>query len=209
MTTSTLQQELTDARTQLMSLSTEQYHQMIEAGILVSGDPYELLDGVLVLKDRSKLGEPEMTVASHHAFAVQRLAALTAQLESLGCFMRTQNPVTFAPIQEPEPDGAIVLGQPADYLNNHPGPDDITCVIEVADASLRRDRTTKLRIYAQAGIRQYIIINLVEGVVEEHTQPKADQGQYDQLRTLGRDGVIEFFCAGDSRLPVNIASLLP
>ena len=209
MMTHTLQQELTDARTQLMSLSTDQYHQMIEAGILVSGDPYELLDGVLVLKDRSKLGEPEMTVGSHHATSLRMLSSLNARLDAMGCILQTQLPITIPPRHEPEPDGAIIVGKMSDYEDHHPGPSDITCVIEVADASLRRDRTTKLRIYAQAGIRQYIIINLVEGVVEEHTQPKADQGQYDQMRTLGRDDVIELFCAGDSRLPVNVASLLP
>jgi hypothetical protein len=34
----------------IMRLSVEQYHRMMEAGILWSGDPVELLEGWLVIK---------------------------------------------------------------------------------------------------------------------------------------------------------------
>jgi len=39
-------------------------------------------------------------------------------------------------------------------------------VIEVAGSSLERDRTIKQRIYATAGISQYVIVNLVHSRVE-------------------------------------------
>lgn len=35
----------------LAPLTVEQYHRMLEEGPLQSGDPIELLDGLLVLKD--------------------------------------------------------------------------------------------------------------------------------------------------------------
>ena len=44
-------------------------------------------------------------------------------------------------------------------------------MIEVADSSLGLDRTTKLGIYAAAGIPQYVIVNLPERVVEVYTVP--------------------------------------
>ena len=36
-----------------MAISVEQYHQMIRLGILPEGAPVELIDGLLVWKDRS------------------------------------------------------------------------------------------------------------------------------------------------------------
>lgn len=52
-------------------LTVDQYHRMIDSGILREGEPIELLDGVLVYKDRSDRGEDPMTVGKRHALAVQ------------------------------------------------------------------------------------------------------------------------------------------
>ncbi len=43
--------------------------------------------------------------------------------------------------------------------------------IEVSDSSLKQDRTTKLEIYAEAGIPWYWIVNLQSKVIEVHSQP--------------------------------------
>jgi Uma2 family endonuclease len=73
------------------------------------------------------------------------------------------------------------------YVDRHPGPEDVALVVEVADASLQRDRVFKRRLYAQAGIPAYWIINLVEGRVEVYTDPSgpADQPDYRQHLSLG------------------------
>ena len=47
--------------------------------------------------------------------------------------------------------------------------------MEVADSSLVRDRQSKARIYARAGIARYLIVNLVDRVVEIHTDPVDDE----------------------------------
>jgi hypothetical protein len=39
-----------------VSLTVEQYHRMIRSGILLEGAPVELIDGLLVWKDRSARG---------------------------------------------------------------------------------------------------------------------------------------------------------
>ena len=107
--------ELVDGSALMMPLTVEQHRRMIEAGILQSGDPYELLDGFLVRKDRSAAGADPMSVDPHHAWVVAKLAALTTRLKRLGYFMRTQQPVTLPPHDEPEPDGAVVRGTEDDY----------------------------------------------------------------------------------------------
>lgn len=51
-------------------------------------------------------------------------------------------------------------------------------MIEVADSSLELDRTTKLAIYARAGIPVYLIVNPVERTLELHTTPTRRSSRY-------------------------------
>ena len=47
-------------------------------------------------------------------------------------------------------------------------------MIEVSDATLRRDRTLKLTIYARARIPVYWIVNLVDNRLEVYSDPFGD-----------------------------------
>src|SRR5205807_1075393 len=143
---------LCEDRTGLVPINVEQYHQMIEKGILPEDSSIELLEGQLFRKDRSHLGEDPMTVGHEHAWAIRKLASLKPELEQRGWVLQTQLPITLLPNNEPEPDAAIVRAPESNYRNRHRIPQDIACVIEVADSSLHRDRTTKLRAYARGGI---------------------------------------------------------
>lgn len=72
--------------------------------------------------------------------------------------LRTQEPIRLNDYSEPEPDVAVVQVNPLDYADHHPTPEEVYLVIEVADRSLSKDRETKARIYAQAGIADYWIL---------------------------------------------------
>jgi Uma2 family endonuclease len=141
--------------------------------------------------------------------AISNLTRLDRKLERLGCHIRIQLPISLPPADEPEPDGAVVAGDPSVYLSRHPGKDDVTCVIEVADSSLQQDRNTKSRIYASAGIPMYLIVNLVEATVEQYTQPSPKMGRFEQSAVLRRGDKIEFPAAGGKVLKVAVRSLLP
>lgn len=182
MTESTLI-ECRDPRTSLFPLTVEQYHEMIERGILPEGEPYELLNGAIIRKDRSAMGEDAMTVGHAHSWAVSAIEELNPLLRKLGCYARIQQPISLPPHDEPEPDGAIVRGRKEDYSDRHPSAGDVLCVIEVADSSLRRDRSTKLKIYATGNVPRYFIINLQQRVIEEYTQPLPMEGRYDESAT--------------------------
>jgi Uma2 family endonuclease len=56
-------------------------------------------------------------------------------------------------------------------------------VIEVADTSLDYDRETKGPLYAENGIAEYWIVNLVDRCLEVYRQPQTD-GTYGDVRTL-------------------------
>lgn len=146
-------------------LSVAQYHQMIEADILTPDDRVELLEGWLISKMPKK---PPHSVATKLTRDV-----LTALLPS-GWFVNTQEPITLAD-SEPEPDAVIVRGGTRDYLDRHPGPQDIPLVVEVADPTIARDRKLKQRIYARAGIPVYWIINPRARRVEVYSTPTADE----------------------------------
>ena len=71
---------------------------------------------------------------------------------------------------EPEPDVVVASSpDPRDVGTecSHP-----LLVIEVADSSLRFDREVKASLYAEAGIVEYWIINLVNDVLEVHRDPE-------------------------------------
>ena len=153
---------------------------MIKAGIVHEGAPIELIDGVLVHKDRSASGEDPMSIGKEHRLVVSLLAELDPELARRGCHIQTQNPVSLPPYDEPEPDGAILRGRPRAYTDRVPGGGDVGSVIEVADSSLAYDRKTKLALYARAGIAQYVIVNLNGRCIEIYEQPHSD-GSYQEI----------------------------
>lgn len=118
---------------ELLTLTVDQYHRMLETGILTNGEPIELLDGLLVVKDRGRA----RTLSPLHALLVSRLMKLAPEIEALGAHLRLQSPITIAPRNEPEPDGFIVAGSIEDFADRHPGPGDVSCVIEVAESSIK------------------------------------------------------------------------
>ncbi|HRC86517.1 MAG TPA: Uma2 family endonuclease [Thermoanaerobaculia bacterium] len=189
---------------ELAGLTVEQYHQMLETGILEDGDPIELLDGLLVQKDRGGAG---MTISPRHRLTVMALMRLDRFLADRGCHVMLQSPLTILPKNEPEPDGMIVQGEPARYRDRHPGPEEVSCLIEVADSSLRRDRGWKQRIYASAGIPQYLILNLLENQVECHESPEGES--YRVRQVLGPGEQVELLLPeGGGRLSVPVSTLL-
>ena len=192
----------------LRRISSGEYERMIEQGILRSGEPYELLDGLLVFKDRSARGEDPMTIGRDHLMAVQMLAMLSGKLRRHGCYMQTQGPVVMPNFSEPEPDGAIIAGRPTDYSAAKPSVKDVGCVIEVADSSLEHDRKVKLSSYAEAGVAQYLIVNLVDRVVEVYAEPTTGR-TFARLETLKKGQKVELILPHRKRLIVSVKAILP
>lgn len=147
----------------LFRMSVEQYHAAIEAGVFVSGDPIELLNGILVQK---------MTKKPAHVVLTETLADRLRGLHGPGRHVRQEQPVTLTR-SEPEPDLALAEGERADYRERHPQGRECVLVVEVADASRRRD-DFKAALYAEAGVAEYWIVDLNAGRVVVHARPAAD-----------------------------------
>jgi Uma2 family endonuclease len=84
--------------------------------------------------------------------------------------IRVQNPIRI-PIGDSEPEPDLAWVHRKEYSDHHPGPEEVLLVIEVADSSLETDRTEKLSIYAEAGIADYWIVNLMDKQIEVYRQP--------------------------------------
>lgn len=181
---------------------------MIETGILRDGEPIELIDGVLVYKDRSAYGEDPLTIGKRHNLVVKLLARLDAELAPRGFHMQTQGPLRLPPHDEPEPDGAILRGEPRAYTDRLPGAADAAYVFEVADASLETDRTKKLALYARAGIPRYVIVNLRDACLELYERPEPVEERYGEVSVL-RSGQTLSIDLGSERVEVEVARLLP
>lgn len=146
----------------LYRLSVEQYHRMIQTGVLTENDPVELLEGLLVSK------------MPHHPSHDGSISVAGRELRAVlpnKWIVRIQSAITLDD-SEPEPDLAVVLGPEERYFAVHPQPPDIAKVIEVSDTTLDYDRGDKLLVYARNKIPVYWIINLVENCVEVFSEPK-------------------------------------
>jgi Uma2 family endonuclease len=147
----------------LWRLSVAQYHTMLQVGILEEGDRLELLEGILVAK---------MTKNPPHRISTKLIREALENITPDSWYVDSQEPITLDD-SEPEPDVVIIRGKTTDYRDRHPVAADVVLVIEVADSTLERDRTTKQRIYARAGIAIYWILNLRDRQLEVYTEPLA------------------------------------
>jgi Uma2 family endonuclease len=182
-------------------LSVDQYHAMIRAGILTEDDPVELLEGWLVVK---------MPKNPQHRVVTQLTREALAQVIPPGWYVDAQEPITTMD-SEPEPDIAVVRGERRQYLDRHPGPEDVALVVEVADSTLQRDRSSKRRLYAASGIPVYWIVNLLEGQFEVYTEPsgQGEQPDYLQHRNYGPSDIVPVVIEGREVGRLTVRELLP
>jgi Uma2 family endonuclease len=142
--------------------TSAEYHAMAEAGILSEDERVELIAGEIV----------EMApIGSRHAGCVKRLNKRLMRGLGDRALVSVQDPITLGAPHEPEPDLAILRPREDDYTRSHPIPAEIFLVIEVADFSLSYDRLVKIPLYAEAGILEVWLVNLVEGVIEVYLDP--------------------------------------
>jgi Putative restriction endonuclease len=193
----------------LVPLTVDQYHEMMRRGIIPESAQTEVIDGFLVLKDRSKRGEDPMVISSEHRWAVQKLQRIDSRVQVWGMHVATQQPVALSPIQEPEPDASIINGPLDDFRSRTPTARDVLCACEVADSSLKYDRTTNQRIYATAGIPRYLIVNLVDRTVELYADPDTSAGRYARVQTIKPGESFDIELEAGRALAVNADDVLP
>jgi len=185
----------------VLPLTVEQYHAMIRSGALISGDPIELLEGWLVTK---------MIKNPPHRVAVRKCRMALEGLLPAQWSLDIQEPITTAD-SEPEPDISVTRGDTTTLLDRHPVPDEVGLLVEVAEASLDRDRGWKKRIYAAAAIPAYWIVNLVEHQVEVFTKPSGpgDRPEYETRQVFLPGDQVPVVLEGQEVGRIAVDDLLP
>ena len=185
----------------LRRFSVEEYHQMIQAGILDENDNAELIEGYVVNK---------MSRNPPHDSAIRILSKHLERMLPPGWDYRGQSAITLSD-SEPEPDLAVVRGDERTYGTRHPGAADTGFVVEVSDSTLAWDRSEKARIYARAGIETYWIVNLVDRRLEVHTGPSGPTASpcYARRDDIPIGGSVPLVLDGVVIAALAVSDLLP
>lgn len=165
-----------------MSLTTakrftvDEYHRLGELGFFTENERVELIKGEIF----------EMAAkGTAHSVCITRLYRELFKLIGEQATLRGQEPIILSENSEPEPDMVIARNTPDDYLASHPVPSDILLLIEIADSSLKYDQEVKLSVYAEAGIADYWIFNLLDNCLECYTEPYHNiKGKFGYRRKL-------------------------
>lgn len=197
-----VKQALTTVPTeQVWRFSVSQYHEMIRTGILTEEDQVELLKGWVIFK---------MPKNPPHRIATKLTRQALESIVPAGWYVDSQEPITLED-SEPEPDAIIVRGDTRDYRNGRPTAKDIALVVEIADATLDRDRELKKRLYALAGIPIYWIVNLIENKLEVHSQPIVidEESDYAAGQDYNVGDSAPVFIEGKEVARIDVNNLLP
>lgn len=143
-------------------LTATEFRRMAEVGILRADDRIELIEGELI--DMAPIG-------SNHASVVARLNAWLAAAAGGRFIVFPQNPVSLSEHSEPQPDLTLLKSRDDYYRDALPTAQDVLLLIEVADATLEYDRSTKVPLYARSGIAEVWLVNLRGGAIEVFRAP--------------------------------------
>lgn len=170
----------------------EEYHRMAETGILRPDDRVELINGEVL--EMSPIGSRHMACLNN----LNRAFVLGLGARAV---VSPQNPVQIPLYSEPEPDLAVLRAR--SYKASAPTAEDVLLLVEVAETSLRFDRTVKLALYARAGIPEYWLADANAETITVYRQP-ADE-TYTEARVVGIDGTLSPLAFPD--LLIRVADL--
>ncbi|QDU91006.1 hypothetical protein Pla175_44220 [Pirellulimonas nuda] len=150
-----------------------EYHRMAEAGLLEESERFELLGGEIVY-----MAPP----GSDHGAITDRLPKFfLPRLLNRFC-LRVQGAVKLSEDSEPNPDFMILTHREDDYRAANPTPEDVLLLVEVAHSSIAFDRSTKLRLYALAGISEYWVADVRRNELIVHQEPNTATGEYSAIK---------------------------
>ena len=190
---STQQIEQTPARR--WRFTVDDFMLMGEVGILPHDARVELIDGEVI----------EMNpIGPGHSGRVIRLTQWFSRVLGDRALVSIQNPFQFRPRSQPQPDVMLLRPREDYYTTSHPMAADTLLLIEVSESSLNYDRNTKAPVYAQAGIAEYWIVNLVTMQLIVYRRPV--DGEYRDIRVLGKGDTIQPLAFPD--ITIDVAEIL-
>lgn len=140
--------------------TVDQYQRLAAEGFIAPDARVELIDGEII--EMSPIG-------SRHNTVVDRLARFfftcLAEREAI---IRVQGSIRLNDALAPQPDIALLQPREDGYETALPTPAEVLLLVEVSDTSLSYDRHTKVARYAQNGIGEYWLVDLVQNQTVVH-----------------------------------------
>jgi Uma2 family endonuclease len=168
---------------------------------------YKLIDNGFFIDKRAELIEGDIiefsSMKSSHAVTIGLFTNVLKEVLSENYDIRGQLPLDFSEISEPEPDIAVVRGNPRDYLETHPNTAEL--IVEISASTLSYDRNVKGKLYARNNIQDYWIVDLRKRCIEVYRSPKADK--YENVTTFTESDDISTLTKPENKL--KVADLLP
>jgi Uma2 family endonuclease len=168
---------------------------------------YKLIDIGFFIDKRAELIEGEVIemspVKTPHSLTIQLTENVLRDVFDKNFSVRGQLPLNFSEISEPEPDIAVVKGNPRDYLESHPNTAEL--IVEISASTLSYDRNVKGKLYARNNIQDYWIVDLRKRCIEVYRSPKADK--YESVTTFTESDDISTLTKPENKL--KVADLLP
>jgi Uma2 family endonuclease len=153
--------------------TVDEYYQMAKIGILQPDEKVELIAGQII-RNMTPQG-------SFHAAAITRTNRLFNQPTQPRFLVRSQLPIQLDNRSEPEPDIALVKSDRLDYDDRHPKAEEVYLIIEIADSTLKTDLTLKNKVYAEANIADYWVLDLTKRQLYVYRQPTEEGYQKEQI----------------------------
>ena len=175
-----------------------EYYRAAEVGLFGADERLELIEGEVFAK-----ASPQR---APHSTSVRAVTEALVDAFGDGYEVRAQLPLTLSDRSEPEPDVLVAPGSWRDYETQHPGPNETLLLAEVSDSTLKYDSTRKAALYADAGIREYWIVNLGERTLEVRRDPSPGVG-YTIVTILNEDAACAPLAAPNA--VILISDLLP
>ena len=175
----------------------EKYHLLGDAGFFL-GKRVQLIEGSIIEMSPQK---------NEHSVSLLLTCDVMQALFGSTRTVRYQLPLKLSDVSEPEPDVAIVMGKPRDW-SDHPATADL--VIEISESTLRFDLTVKAKLYAQALIPEYWVVDLVHRQLIVHRLPKRPRSgaaRYEEVTVYEADAVVKPLAK--PKASVKVADLLP
>jgi Uma2 family endonuclease len=137
--------------------SRQDYYRLAELGFF-QGRRVELIRGDIVAMSPVKWP---------HTVSLAKIAEALRAIFAGMAWINTQNPFSISD-SDPQPDVAVIPGRIEDY-SDHPGT--ALLIVEVADATLFYDTTTKAELYVTALVPEYWVLDLEHRLLHGYRDP--------------------------------------
>jgi Uma2 family endonuclease len=170
------------------------FHMVADAGLFSDGR-YELLEGEII---KIMPNEP-------HTYVNSELVFVLAQAFGKD-YVRVPSSLAARADSEPEPDASVTVKPRRDYVNSGiPSGSEFRLVVEVSDTTLSRDKGQKAKLYAEAGVPEYWVVDISGRKLLVHRDPV--NNEYQSIQTYDDTQSVAPQTAPNHS--INIGDILP